>query len=147
MHAANRLFTTMISILLIGGLVCARICDMSCAFTGCKNPHTAAVGATKSEAQIPPSEHCHQNEGEKEPVNSHSPTPFDPDHSSKCQIHSDSTTVGIAVKAKAQHSIKIPAAEVYHGMSVSFDQLAGNINLLQVFRPPPTCGVSPVLRI
>jgi len=147
MYAAKRLFTTAISFLLIGGLVCARICDMRCAFTGSEDSHLAAAGLTKNEAQVPTSDHCHQDEGESEPDNSPAPNPFGDDHSSNCQIHADATAIEISVKAKSLHLINIPLAEVYHGMKVSFDQPSGIINLHQVFRPPPACGIYSVLRI
>jgi hypothetical protein len=147
MYAARRLFTTTISFLLIGGLVCARICDMRCAYAGCENPHLKTESATKNAAQSPQSGHCHQVEGESNQNNLPLSLPPGDDHSPKCQIHADATAVEILVKAKSQYSINIPMAEVYHGMKVLFDRLSGMTNYNQVFRPPPARGSRTILRI
>lgn len=147
MHAARRLFTTVISFLLIGGLVCARICDMRCDYTASEYPHSSAASGKTNATQVPPSDHCHQDEGEPDSQDSPPPVPFGDDHSSNCQIHAVATAAEISVKAKSLHLIKIPSVEVYHGVNVSFDQLSGIINLNQVFRSPPAGGTYSVLRI
>ncbi len=147
MHAAKRIFTAAISFLLIGGLLCARICDMKCAYTACENPHSSAASETTNRAQVPPSDHCHQEEGESDQKNSPAHAPFGDDHSSNCQIHAAATAAEISVKAKSLQLIKIPTTEVYHGMNVSFDQLSGTNYLNQVFRPPPARGIHSILRI
>src|SRR5262245_46354123 len=147
MHAARRLFTTAISFFLIGGLVCARICDMRCAYTASEYPHSSTASETTNAAQVPPSDHCHQGEGEPDSQDSPAPVPFGDDHSSNCQIHAAATAAEISIKAKSLHLIKITSAEVYHGVNVSFDQLSGIINLNQVFRSPPDGRTYSVLRI
>jgi len=115
---------------------------MKCAY---EIPQSFAASETSSAAQEPPSDHCHQYEGESDPQNSPAHPPFGENHPSNCQIHAAATAAEISVKAKSLHLIKIPAIEVYHGTNASFDQLSGIIK--QVFRPPPASGIHSILRI
>ncbi len=153
MHAAKHLFTVTISFLLIVGLVCARVCDVSCAYTGCETSPLVTVVAkvAKNEQQVPPSGHCPQHEPESAPQDEPgpAPAPHQDNHSSECQIHAyaaavESTTVS---KAASQQFIKAPAVAAYPEINISFDWLAGIIAHHQAFRSPPARAVFSVLRI
>ncbi len=153
MHAAKHLLTITISFLLIAGLVCARVCDMSCAYTVCETSTLATVveKVAKNEKQVPLSGHCFQHEPESAPQDEPepAPAPHQDNHSSGCQIHADPAAVESITlsKAASQQFIKAPAVAAYPEINISFDWLAGIIAHHQAFRSPPARAVFSVLRI